>query len=253
MADMLFPLTDRRSSSAASRRVFGRRGTLLPLDRGASNVAALPTASVTVPPVIGDILAYWCNLRAAAGGTIPARADVDPKAISAHLGQVFIASLRTPRVARLRIVGAGIADLIGLDPRGMVLSALFAGPARDEVTRALAQVAAGARVILPLQSEPVPGQARLTAVMALMPLRGADGQVNQILGVIGVNGSVGPFPRRLMLASQRIVSQSAAVPAAPTKAAMLPVKPSAAADILTPEPLPQNHPMHLTVIHGGKN
>lgn len=181
----------------------------------APNVIAMPVAAVRVPPVIGDVMAYWGSLRAAAGGDIPARAAVDPKAIGPHLGQVFIAALTTPRVARLRIVGAGIADLMGLDPRGMALCALFTQPAREDLREAFAQVATGARVILPLQSEPLSGQPRLSAVMALMPLRGADGAVNQILGVIGVNGNPGAFARKLGLAAPRIIGGAAGAPAAP--------------------------------------
>lgn len=248
MADMLFPRSDRRSTAAGYGSGFGASMPHGSQNRGTSapNVVALPHAGITVPAVIGDVMAYWGSLRAAAGGDVPTRTSVDPKAISAHLGQVFIASLTTPRVARLRIVGAGISDLMGLDPRGMVLGALFAAPARDEVTAALAQVAAGARVILPLRAEAAPGQPNLTAVMALMPLRGADGQVSQVLGVIGVNGTVGPFARKLTLASARI----AANPPLPQPATALPatVTPATA----TPAALPKPGAPQLLLIHGGK-
>lgn len=209
MADIVFPLRNHRNAAQRFGSGFGAQLRPAPQDRGAfaATVVELPHAGVTVPAVIGDVMAYWGSLRAAAGGDIPTRASVDPKAISAHLGQVFIASLTTPRVARLRIVGAGIADLMGLDPRGMVLGALFDAPARNEVTEALAQIAEGARVIIPLRADAAPGQSHLTAVMALMPLRGADGQINQMLGVIGVNGTVGPFARKLTLASARIAAK----------------------------------------------
>ncbi|SDX50091.1 PAS domain-containing protein [Roseicitreum antarcticum] len=263
MADTVFPIDSRSDAAQKSRPGEVRGGQGLPDARrvtavadGApealsgrvpgpasapSNLITLPSAGVQVPPVIGDVMAYWGRLRLGAEGGIPARAAVDPKEIGAHLGQVFIAALTTPRVARLRIVGAGISDLMGLDPRGMALCALFAQPARQELRDAFAQVASGARVLLPLQSEPLPGQPRLTAVMALMPLRAADGAVTQILGVIGVNGTPGAFPRKLGLASTRIVAGGTHRPAdTPTGLASVPSEaPRAALNAQPATPRPQ--------------
>lgn len=151
-------------------------------------------------PHIGSVARYWSQLRGHSG--IPERAALDPRAIAPALGCVFIAELVTARVARLRIAGDRLHDLMGMDVRGMPLTVFFVEEARDEVLRAIAHVAGGGRAQLPLCAEVGLARPALEARLALMPLRGTGGGLNRLLGVLETHGPVGHAPRRFMIKRQ---------------------------------------------------
>lgn len=148
--------------------------------------------------VVADVTRHWSSLRAA--NQVPNRNQIDVSVISHALPFVFLAELVTPRVAKLRICGQHIEDLLGLDMRGMPLTALFQGKAREEIAEALEQVTRGARVALSLEGETGFGMPKLTAVLALLPLTDAGSQITRVLGVLEYAGDKGRTPRRFTLA-----------------------------------------------------
>ena len=167
---------------------------LLPL---AARVLRLPFAKAPASPdfpVVRAVQAHWEDLRA--GRIAPARAEVDPRSLAACLDKVFVAELIAPGVARLRLAGQHLAELVGMEPRGMPLSVLFEGAGREELASALKQVQAGARVVLPLRSDKAMGQPALDGMVALMPLADKDGRLTRVLGVLETLGPVGRAPRR---------------------------------------------------------
>jgi hypothetical protein len=168
--------------------------TLLPL---AARVLRLPFAKAPEAPdfpVVRAVQAHWEELRA--GRLAPSRAEVEPRSLAACLDKVFVAELIAPGVARLRLAGQHLAELVGMEPRGMPLSVLFEGAGRDELASALKQVQAGARVVLPLRSDRAMGQPVMDGMLALMPLTDSKGQMTRVLGVLETIGPVGRAPRR---------------------------------------------------------
>lgn len=155
--------------------------------------------------VVNRVGAYWASLPKT--GLAPDRMLVDARALSDVLAHVFLAELVTPRVARLRIVGHRIEELTGLDMRGMPLTTLFAGAARQEIMLACEQVSRGARVTLSLQGEEGFGRPQLEGMMALMPLCDSKGRISRVLGVIGQKGEVGRTPRRFGLAAPQALPE----------------------------------------------
>lgn len=147
---------------------------------------------------VAQVCAHWSALRA--DGKLPRRSDINPKDFGAALPDVFLAELVTPRVARLRICGHRVEDLMGMDMRGMPLSVLFDGKARAAVTEAVEQAGMGARVMLSLESVGSFSHKPLRATLALLPLADDTGRVTRILGVIDQQGEVGRTPRSFTLA-----------------------------------------------------
>jgi hypothetical protein len=148
--------------------------------------------------VVDIVHAHWAELRH--GRVAPARSELDPRNIASALEYVFVAELIAPGVARIRIAGAHFSDLMGMDVRGMPLSALFVGPARDEVIAAVACVATGARANIPLCAEKGLGRPALDGLLSMMPLTDHTGKICRILGVLGTMGQIGRAPRRFELA-----------------------------------------------------
>lgn len=173
------------------------------------------------------VLRYWDSLRE--GRAMPARAEVEPQALARALEFMFIAEPVAPRVAKLRLAGQHLNALLGMEPRGMPLCALFAGPDRDELGLAVEQVVRhGARVVLPVSAETGIGRPALKGQLALMPLAGPDGRISRVLGALQTRGSIGRTPRKLTLNGP---------------ARELPVTPS--------RPDPMHGRPRLTVIQGG--
>lgn len=142
---------------------------------------------------------HWEAIRA--NRIAPARDEIDPRPLAANLDVLFIGEMVAPRVARLRLCGQHLGDLLGMDPRGMPLSAFFTFAARDAVGEALEQVTQGARVMLPLRAESGLGRPGLDGMLALMPLTDRAGKMSRVLGVLETVGQIGRAPRRFNLSA----------------------------------------------------
>lgn len=162
--------------------------------------------------IVSRVCQYWANLRK--DGAVPKRSDVESRALADMLPHVFLAELVTTRVARMRICGHQIEDLLGMDLRGMPLSVLFEGSARADIAEALEQVQMGARVILSLESESGFAQPRISANVALMPLADETGRITRVMGVIERQGEIGRSPRRFKLVKPVVNAQPPAPAAA---------------------------------------
>lgn len=150
-------------------------------------------------PAVRAVQSHWNELR---GDRIcPSRAELDPKPLAHCLDVMFVAELVAPSVARLRLCGQQLGELLGMEPRGMPLSVFFNGDARTELAQALAQVAQGARAVMPLRSDAGFGQAAIDGMLALMPLSDPDGRITRVLGVLETRGPAGRAPRRFRLSA----------------------------------------------------
>ena len=149
-------------------------------------------------PAVSRVQAYWDRLRA--GRAMPHRSEVDPREIGGALESTFIAEVVAPGVARMRVAGMHLSDLLGMEARGMPLSIYMTGEARAELAQAIRQVMQGARAQLPLRSDPGLGKPALDGLLVLMPLRDRAGQPTRILGVLETHGQIGRLPRRFRLA-----------------------------------------------------
>ncbi len=158
-----------------------------------------PTPAPRAAGPVDDVCRHWASLPRT--GLAPNRADLDPQAIAQALPHVFVAELVAPNVARLRLVGHALEDLMDMDLRGMPLSALFTADARPVLATAFEQVGRGARVLLPLRAERAWGMAELTAQLALLPLCDAHGAITRVLGVLECTGDAGRTPRRFAISA----------------------------------------------------
>ncbi|SLN26958.1 PAS domain protein [Roseivivax jejudonensis] len=145
------------------------------------------------------IESYWHALASEAGG-IPFRNDVDPRGIQDALEYAFLAERAAPRVARLRVAGAHLSDLMGMEVAGLPLSAFLMPDSRDPlgdgICRAFAQNAA---LCADLQAATSLGRPDLSAHLLLMPLRSESGEIDRALGGLVSVGRIGRVPRRFNL------------------------------------------------------
>ena len=170
-----------------------------PTDTGVIDLAA---RSVTrSSPQLARIESYWRDVR----GTrlAPSRAEIDPRGLSGVLSNAFVLERIAPGLARFRISGSHLTDLMGLDVRGMPLSTIFTPDARQTLSDALVGAFDDPSIIrFRLAAETGFGRPELVGHMVLLPLRSDLGEVSRILGGIDMQGTLGRAPRRLLIEEQ---------------------------------------------------
>lgn len=149
---------------------------------------------------LDEIESYWTRLRDAAGD-LPGRGQIEPRGFARALSNAFIAEATTARHLRLRLAGQHLQDLMGMDMRGMPVSALVLPESRprleEEISGLLADMSRPVR--LQMISPRGYGRQALFAGMVLLPLAREEGMPPRVLGGIASVGTVGWSPRRFQI------------------------------------------------------
>ncbi|MGQ0610253.1 MAG: PAS domain-containing protein [Paracoccaceae bacterium] len=154
------------------------------------------------PSVVQQVRAYWESLRI--DGRLPLRQHIDPRGLASALEQVFLIEQVAPGHGRFRLAGNLFHDLLGMDVRGMPLTALFEPVSRERVKIGLQGVFDDAAALhLGMEAERSIGRPTLGARMTLLPLRGGEGEPMLALGVLACRGQVGRAPRRFSIGTIR--------------------------------------------------
>ncbi|MEM9708045.1 MAG: PAS domain-containing protein [Pseudomonadota bacterium] len=147
---------------------------------------------------VNQVEAYWEGLRR--NRLVPSRADVDPRGLSGSLEHAFVLERIAPGLARFRVAGMHLSDLMGLEVRGMPVSAIFTPDARAQLAKALeAAFTEPATIRLALMGEDGVGRPTLEGEMVILPLRSDGGEITRALGCVVMEGQIGRQPRRLMI------------------------------------------------------
>jgi hypothetical protein len=149
-------------------------------------------------PAISQVEAYWTALSD--GGGIPLRSQIDPRGIEDALEYSFIPERVAPGVARFRLAGGHLTDLMGMEVRGMPMTAMFEPEARKMLADLTERVCNTPELIeVSLDGGKGIGRGALQAKMFLAPLRDDRGQVNRLFGCLQSEGRIGRQPRRFSI------------------------------------------------------
>lgn len=119
---------------------------------------------------LSQVEGYWDALRRSR--LMPKRSEIDPRGIESALEFTFILERIAPGMARLRIAGSHLGDLMGMEVRGMPLTALIAPDGRRQVCDALEEVFQRPAVCEVHLSAPAAfDKPALEARMVLLPLK----------------------------------------------------------------------------------
>ncbi|MFN4158262.1 MAG: PAS domain-containing protein [Gemmobacter sp.] len=199
--------------------------------------------------ILAEVRGYWEALRGD-GHAVPDRSCVDPRGMSGALDRVFIADRVAPGVARFRLAGAAISDLMGMDVRGMPMLTLIDPPDRTRFAKAIeAALTSPAILEMALEGERGIGRPALEARLIMLPLRRHDGSGGLSLGCLAIAGETGRSPRRFGIARESLTPlKGAAMPVPdrtpPPVAAPMPGLAEEAAPYAPPRPA---HP-HLRLV-----
>jgi hypothetical protein len=182
--------------------------------KGTNIISLEPRTMEGYFPAVNEVEAYWTAL---ALGGIPQRARIDPRGIEGALHNAFVLERIAPTVARFRLAGMHLVDLMGMEVRGMPLTALFLPEARAAAGQALDRAFDGpAKVTLLMTGERGVGRGPLDARMVLLPLLDDGGRVSRVLGALEARGSIGRQPRRFAVVDSRFATIAAPWGAAAT-------------------------------------
>lgn len=153
--------------------------------------------------MISEVRAYWEALRD--GPQLPLRAQIDPRGIEGALEGAFILERIAPGIARFRLAGMQLVELIGMEVRGMPVSALIDPSGRQRLAAGLEQVFTSPAVLdLRLEAERGIGKPSLTARMIVLPLRRDTEGAGLALGCLATEGEIGRRPRRFFIANAMV-------------------------------------------------
>jgi len=171
------------------------------INANGSNILFLePRAEQMKYASLKQVEAYWTALADEAG--IPKRAQIDPRGMEDALEYAFILERVAPGVARFRIAGGHFSDLMGMEVRGMPLTAMFEADERKSVSDLIERVCKTPEIIeIALDGGTGIGRGPLKAKMLLAPLRSDQGAVNRLLGCLQSEGRIGRQPRRFTVKS----------------------------------------------------
>lgn len=165
-------------------------------DNRSSNIISLAAQRKNATfAALRQVEAYWEGLRN--GRFLPERGDVDPRGMQSVLEYAFVLERIAPGVARFRLAGMHLNELMGMEVRGMPLTAMFTPASRKSLSEALESVFETPQVTtITLKGERTIGRGPLEAQMLLCPLKSDLGDVNRVLGCLQSQGPTGRQPRR---------------------------------------------------------
>ena len=152
---------------------------------------------------LAQIDGYWEALR----GTrlLPLRSEIDPRGLKGALEYCFVLERIAPGLARLRVAGSHLGDLMGMEVRGMPISSFLTSGSRKEFGQMLEEVfERPAKAVITLKAETGFGRPPLKAKMILMPVRSDLGDTSRILGGFMTDGDLGRAPRRFTVESIKL-------------------------------------------------
>lgn len=166
---------------------------------GSNVVSLMPRKGAAQYPALKTVEAYWDGLRN--GRPVPARSEIDPRGMQSALEYAFILERIAPGVARFRLAGMHLTDLMGMEVRGMPLTAMFVPESRAKISEALEAVFETPQITtITLKAERGIGRGAMDAQLLLCPLKSDLGDVNRILGCLQSKGEIGRQPRRFEVA-----------------------------------------------------
>ena len=135
------------------------------------------TASYKIETPLTRLEALWDAARRT--NPIPRRSDIDAVSLGKEIGQTFMLERTGPQQTRLRVAGLWLADAMGMEARGMPMTALFVPRQRPEIADRIETVFAGpSKLRMSVRS------GEMIGTILILPLLCPSGRPTRALGCI---------------------------------------------------------------------
>ena len=157
---------------------------------------------------LSQVESYWEAFRGSR--LVPKRSEIDPRGIEHALEYTFVLERIAIRMARFRIAGSHLCNIMGMEVRGMPLSSFITPSGRETLGSVLEDVFQSPSACeLEMEAEVGRKKPAMEARMVLMPLRSDLGDVSRILGCFVAKGELGTQPRRFEIVTTKLRCLSA--------------------------------------------
>ncbi len=151
-----------------------------------------------------QVEAYWQGL--CDGDSVPLRSQIDPRGIENALENAFLMERIAQTMAKIRVAGTHLNELMGMQVAGMPLSSLIAPTERERFGQGVASLFADPAIIhIDLVAEGGFGKPEMEASMVLLPLRSDFGDLTRGMGALITHGRIGRTPRRFLIQRMNVV------------------------------------------------
>jgi hypothetical protein len=151
---------------------------------------------------MAQIEAYWEALRGSR--LMPKRSEIDPRGIETALEYTFVLERMAIGMARLRIAGSHLNNLMGMEVRGMPLTSFITPNGRAQMGDILEEVFQRPSACeIRLSTEVGRDKPAMDARMLLLPLKSDLGDVSRVLGCFIAHGEMGNQSRRFDIISTK--------------------------------------------------
>lgn len=152
--------------------------------------------------IILDLMSYWEGLRA--GRIVPARAEIDPRAIKPALENTFILEKVRNGGPRIRLAGTKVCDLLAMELRGMPARSLIVQDNREEFETILNDVLWAPQIVeLDIEAQDKDGREH-RARMLLLPLKDHEGETSRVIGCVSLQSERHNAPLRFRILKKHV-------------------------------------------------
>lgn len=155
----------------------------------------IPFHRIEGEQVLQRVEAHWEKLRS--GEAVPHQMQLSSENLEDVLSHCFVLERVAPTIARFRVAGKQMTELLGMDARGMPLSIMFSAEGRDALAPLLKSVCEGPEIVeVPLSATRGLRRSVVRARLLMLPLKDRDGQITRIFGALVMDGNAGRQPVR---------------------------------------------------------
>jgi hypothetical protein len=170
------------------------------------NAHRIPFHDAAGEDILKVVESYWKGLGRK--GQIPLRTDLAAAELDDALPYCFIAQRSAPGMARMRVAGQALRDLLKMDARGLPLSAFLSVETREALMPLVESAFCDPAIVeIALESTAAIGRPPMKARMILLPLRDEENQTTRLFGALVTSGTTGLRPRQFTLSQRPIIQQ----------------------------------------------
>jgi len=184
----------------------------MPHDRDYASFHRTPFHVPKGEAVLKHVERHWQSLRD--GDDVPHRADLSPDELADSLAHCFTLERVAPSVARFRVAGRAVHEVLNMEPRGMPISALFTPLGRDMLAPLIYDVCEGPDIVeVPITAARGLGRHAMRGRLLLMPLKHDDHEVSRLFGALVVDHAAGRRQLRFDFDQSQNLRQHRVLPA----------------------------------------
>ena len=133
--------------------------------------------------ILQRVETHWEKMRKL--GPVPAQLSLSPEPLDSALSHCFVLERVSTTIARFRVAGQALTQLMGMEARGMPLSALFTADGRAVLGPLIKSACESPEIVeIPLTASRGLGRTPMRGRLLMLPLKDGDGDVTKLFGCI---------------------------------------------------------------------